>query len=60
MKDFKFNLDPILEDRERREQEKALDLANARRDMEDARATTPRWMCSRAPAGSGTRSWGGM
>lgn len=36
MKDFKFNLDPILEDRERREKEKARDLAIARRELEEA------------------------
>ncbi|TVR64199.1 MAG: hypothetical protein EA422_07375 [Gemmatimonadales bacterium] len=37
MKDFKFNLDPILEDRERREQEKARDLVHARQEMDEAR-----------------------
>ncbi len=36
MKDLKFNLEPILEDRERREKEKARDLAIARREMEEA------------------------
>jgi flagellar export protein FliJ len=37
MKEFKFNLDAVLEDRERREQEKARDLARARQEMDEAR-----------------------